>query len=107
MDNPDRTEVNPASSIDNLWVAHRDGAVMGEEDVVHMVCAMLGEIPKHYHDAVSGEASGKWREAMEVEWKALWDQGTFEYADLPPGHKAIGCRWVFALKRDENHVIQC
>ena len=60
-----------ASLINTPGVAHCNRVELREGDVVQMVCAMLGEIPKHYHDAMSGEASGKWRKAMEVEWKAF------------------------------------
>ena len=31
--------------------------------------------------------------------------GTWEEAELPEERKAIGCRWVFARKRDEHGKI--
>ena len=33
------------------------------------------------------------------EFNSLVENGTFQPVRLPPGRKAIGCRWVFKLKR--------
>ena len=39
-----------------------------------------------------------WRRAMEEEMHALHDNGTWTLMPLPVGKKAIGCRWIFAVK---------
>ena len=39
-----------------------------------------------------------WRSAMVEEMQALDDNGTWNLLQLPTGNKAIGCRWVFAVK---------
>src|SRR6201999_870275 len=36
------------------------------------------------------------------EIQSLIDNGTWEFATLPPGRKAIGCRWVFLIKRKSD-----
>ena len=43
---------------------------------------------------------------MDRERLSLQDMGAFEEADLPPGEKAIGLKWVFAHKTDEfgDHI---
>ena len=39
-----------------------------------------------------------WRSAMIEEMDALNENGTWNLVYLPTGKKAIGCRWVFAVK---------
>lgn len=36
-----------------------------------------------------------WVDAMEKEFKALEDNGTWELTSLPPNKHAIRCHWVF------------
>jgi len=35
---------------------------------------------------------------MTKEIQALEDNQTWEFSDLPPGKKALGCKWVFKIK---------
>lgn len=41
-----------------------------------------------------------WRQAMKEEMKSIEANGTWELATLPTGHRAIGLKWVFKVKRD-------
>jgi hypothetical protein len=43
-----------------------------------------------------------WKASMDVELKALQELGTFTPTQLPPGRKAIPCKWVFKVKRNEK-----
>ena len=54
----------------------------------------------HHPNATSRE---KWREDIRKELKAMIDQKVYRNVkkkNLPPGRKPVGCRWVFAIKRD-------
>jgi hypothetical protein len=42
-----------------------------------------------------------WRQAMSEEMKAIEDNGTWELTILPAGHRAIGLKWVYKVKRNE------
>ena len=42
---------------------------------------------------------------MDAEIRQLNEMGTWEEAELPVGRKAVGCRWVFLRKRDEEGKI--
>ena len=36
----------------------------------------------------------------------LKNMGTYTLEELPEGRKAVGCRWVYTIKRDLNGEIQ-
>jgi len=43
-----------------------------------------------------------WVAAMEEEMKSIRDNETWSLVELPRGHRAIGLKWVYKVKRDEN-----
>ena len=43
--------------------------------------------------------SKNWLATMQSEYDAIMKNGTWSLCDLPIGKKAIGCKWVFKLKR--------
>ena len=47
----------------------------------------------------------KWKEAMDAEIQQLLDLGTYSLENIPPDRKAIGCRWVFTIKRSPEGEI--
>ena len=48
----------------------------------------------------------KWLAAMREEIEAHRVNGTWQVCALPPGKRAIGCKWVFRLKRNANGSIE-
>lgn len=52
-------------------------------------------IPASYKEAFEDE---NWREAVHVEIDALEERETWTVVALPPGKRALGCKWVFTLK---------
>jgi hypothetical protein len=48
------------------------------------------------------EQNPSWRKAMLEEMNSIRDNDTWELVDLPRGHKPIGLKWVFKVKRDEH-----
>nr|GFC08894.1 ribonuclease H-like domain, reverse transcriptase, RNA-dependent DNA polymerase [Tanacetum cinerariifolium] len=55
--------------------------------------------PKNYKEASRDQ---KWIEAMKVELDSINRINTWELTTLPKGHKAIGPKWVFKTKKDDN-----
>jgi hypothetical protein len=49
----------------------------------------------------------RWKEAMEEEKVALEAHGTWKVVTLPQGANLVGCRWVYAIKRDAAGNIVC
>jgi len=47
----------------------------------------------------------EWRKAMLDELSSIEQNDTWRLVELPPGHRAIGLKWVFKLKRDEPGAI--
>ena len=63
--------------------------------------ATTNDEPITYKDAIVGEDAKMWKIAMGEELKSLSDNGTWVETSLPKGRKAIGCKWVFKIKRDD------
>jgi 6-phosphofructokinase len=42
---------------------------------------------------------------MEEEMKSIEENKTWSLVDLPAGHKPIGLKWVFKVKKDEHGAI--
>lgn len=94
----------------------REGAKLAEADQVfeqftepdhdddYIYYVSLGDTPS-YSQAMKSEDAPKWMSAMKEEIDAIYGLGTFELVPLPPGRKAIGCKWVFRIKRDASGAI--
>lgn len=62
--------------------------------------------PKTFKQATSCIESEKWSNAMLDEISSLDALNTWELTDLPPGKKAIGSKWVYKIKLDENGLAE-
>lgn len=51
------------------------------------------------------EKSKAWRRAMLDEISSIKENETWHLVDLPLGHRPIGLKWIFKLKRDEHGAI--
>ena len=60
------------------------------------------EEPKTVHEALNGEQSSQWREAMESEYSSLLKNDTWDLVPPPEGKNIVGSRWVLKVKCDEN-----
>ena len=60
----------------------------------------LSRAPLSYSEAMARPDASVWRAAMDREKQSLLDMGAFEEADLPPGQKAVGLKWVYDYKTD-------
>nr|XP_016494207.1 PREDICTED: uncharacterized protein LOC107813444 [Nicotiana tabacum] len=76
------------------------GVVIGYDHLFPKYQSYLSRIsseqePNSYYEAAKDK---RWIEAMEAKIKALEDSKTWEIVLLPPGKKAIGCKWVCNIK---------
>ncbi|XP_074271616.1 putative mitochondrial protein AtMg00820 [Silene latifolia] len=49
---------------------------------------------------MNSDDSDKWINAMKEEMESMAKNEVWELVNLPVGHKAVGCKWVFKTKRD-------
>lgn len=77
----------------------------GESDTAEVLIA-YGDEPTTYEDALSMPDSKQWVGAMDEEYKSLLSNKTWTVTALPPGRKAIKCKWVFKIKRNTDGSIE-
>jgi hypothetical protein len=70
-----------------------------EEETLGLIMA---KEPASLEAALSNPA---WRSAMEAELKSIEANATWSPLSLPKGHRAIGLKWVFKVKRDPTGAI--
>jgi hypothetical protein len=93
------TESSKAREKANLAVESLEKFVLEENFAFR---AIEDGLPKNYEEAIAGDEGKQWKAAMDEEIGTLGKMGTWELKELPLDRKAIGCKWVFAKKRDEN-----
>lgn len=64
----------------------------------------LNKAPLSDREAFRRSDAAIWKAAMDREVASLMEMGAFEEADLPPGRKAIGLKWVYSIKTDADGV---
>jgi Reverse transcriptase (RNA-dependent DNA polymerase)/gag-polypeptide of LTR copia-type/GAG-pre-integrase domain/Integrase core domain len=55
--------------------------------------------PSTYAEAMSRPDRKQWELAAQDEYKSIQEAGTWTLVPLPAGRQAIGCRWLFKIKR--------
>jgi hypothetical protein len=66
-----------------------------DDEVSHLVS---GEEPASFTEA---EREDCWRRAMLDELQSIDDNDTWTLTTLPAGHRAIGLKWIYKVKKDE------
>ena len=66
----------------------------------------LDDEPRSAKEALSGPQAQQWRQAMDEEMKSLAENHCWELEELPSTAKAIGCKWIFKIKRDAKGNIE-
>jgi hypothetical protein len=64
------------------------------------VMAATEEVPKTYTEATTSTDQDEWKKAIASELESLTSNKTWKLVPRPTHQRPIGCRWVFALKRD-------
>ncbi|GMF63424.1 unnamed protein product [Phytophthora fragariaefolia] len=64
--------------------------------------AATEDVPKTYQEATASADHDGWKKAMKNELSSLVANKTWKLVPSPSHQRPIGCRWVFALKRNEK-----
>lgn len=70
-----------------------------EIEAEHELLLLGIEEPNTYSEAIKEPS---WEQAMKVEMDSIERNNTWNLVELPTGHKAVGLKWVYKLKRDTN-----
>lgn len=62
--------------------------------------AFILKDPSTLKEALGSDNSEKWKTAIAEEYDSLVKNNTWSLTKLPPGRKAIHCKWVFKTKTD-------
>ena len=91
-----------ASRLENEAMSAKTKARVGRRiELLAMVVNLQAVTPATHAEAVGGRNAPAWQRAMDAELGNMSDFGVWKMAPLPPGEKAIGCKWVFAIKRSK------
>jgi hypothetical protein len=60
------------------------------------------DLPTTYAQAMASDDAAQWREAMDAELLSHERNGTWTLVPRGTANRTIGCRWVFAKKRDQH-----
>ncbi|MBW0556237.1 hypothetical protein O181_095952 [Austropuccinia psidii MF-1] len=70
--------------------------------VTAAACPLHNESSSTYHEAMVSGDCHKWEEAMEEELRSLRDMGVWESASDVNLKQALGCRWVYTIKQNQQ-----
>ena len=62
--------------------------------------------PSTIKQAKATQQWSQWEQAIHAELDALVSNGTWSMEDLPPGGRALPCKWVFKVKRDQHGEVE-
>nr|GEV30371.1 zinc finger, CCHC-type [Tanacetum cinerariifolium] len=72
----------------------------------HSYCFNVENDPKTFDEAIKSQYVTFWKEEINDEMDSIMGNNTSVLADLPPGCKPIGCKWIFKRKLKVNETIE-
>ncbi|GJT27479.1 zinc finger, CCHC-type containing protein [Tanacetum coccineum] len=72
----------------------------------HSYCFNVEDDPKTFDEAIKSQDVAFWKEAINDEMDSIMGNNTWVLADLPPGCKPLGCKWIFKRKLKVDGTIE-
>lgn len=63
------------------------------------------QTPESVEEALEGPYADEWKRSMQAEYDSLIKNKTWDMVNLPKGQVSIGCKWVFAVKKNKDGTI--
>uniref|UniRef100_A0AAV1TC62 Reverse transcriptase Ty1/copia-type domain-containing protein n=1 Tax=Peronospora matthiolae TaxID=2874970 RepID=A0AAV1TC62_9STRA len=105
MNSSDDDDEDTRSSKSNIK-RHTRTQSLEKATIIPSPLSVLGETPTTFKSAMELSDSGKWKAACDSEFDSLQINDTWEIVPLPKGRKAIGCRWVFRVKENQDGEVE-
>nr|GEV06721.1 hypothetical protein [Tanacetum cinerariifolium] len=64
----------------------------------HSYCFNVEDKHKTFDEAIKSQDVAFWKKVINGEMKSIMRNNTWVLADLPPGCKPLGCKWIFKRK---------
>ncbi|CAM8902387.1 unnamed protein product [Rhodiola kirilowii] len=71
----------------------------------YLYCHIIENDPKTFDEAMKSQDVSFWKEAINDEMDSIMGNNTWILVDLPPGHKALGNKWIFRKKMKVDDTI--
>ncbi len=91
---------NNGTRIEELYYAFTTSATVTDVPLV------VDTNPKSYNEAMRSPEADHWKLGVGKEVNSLIKHDVFEECELPPGKKAIGCRWLFTKKYNKDGEVE-
>jgi Reverse transcriptase (RNA-dependent DNA polymerase)/Integrase core domain/gag-polypeptide of LTR copia-type len=107
IDHPEKQkEVLPSSSQENIV---EEQQTLRRSERIQQQKSLLTQThfePRTYKQAIKCPDRQHWLNAMKEELESIKANNTWSKVDLPKDRKAIGSRWIFKLKCNENGEVE-
>ncbi|GJU98711.1 zinc finger, CCHC-type containing protein, partial [Tanacetum coccineum] len=110
-DEVEGTDDVPGSSVPRKRTRTRKAKSFGSDFQLYLVegtrdktlsqreyCFIIEEDPRTLSEAMASRDVAFWKEAIQSEIDSIMHNDTWELTDLPPGCKALGCKWILKRK---------
>ncbi|KAL0435451.1 UNVERIFIED_CONTAM: Retrovirus-related Pol polyprotein from transposon TNT 1-94 [Sesamum radiatum] len=77
-----------------------------EVSTLYPYCFNVEDDPKTFDEAMKSQDVAFWKEAINDEMDSIMGNNTWVLADLPPGCKPLGCKWIFKKKMKVDGIIE-
>ena len=96
------SNVDQKKEIESQGELRRSKRIKIDKNFGEEFCTFLVEgEPTTFEEAMTSIDAPFWKEAINSEIESIIQNNTWEIVDLPPGNKAIGCKWI--LKKKLKH----
>ena len=100
-----RQRVPPIPFWDVQASEQQRAGLLGQQALVAAGQQFIADEPAHFRQVAHRTDHQQWEQAMQSEYDSIQRTGTWTLVPLPRDRKAIGCRWVYKLKRKADGSI--